>query len=210
MLRRTLLATAALVVPIGLLVVTAPQAAWALPNAHGTVSCPVYGGSGSVSPGLTPAGSPGGVKINFKANVGYASGGPCGGTVTSPPGVKVVSGTLTGTGYYNAVAAHPNGSACPNFVGPDVVGKITVVIKWTVLGPPIANTKIVYKNNTGTVTGPPVDTIKLKAPTGTATKTGSFATGVANTTKLVTNLPGPGCGPGPYSAFTITSGAISL
>ena len=53
MLRRSLLVTAALVVPIGLLVVTTPQAAWALPNAHGTRSCPVTLGSGTVHPGIS-------------------------------------------------------------------------------------------------------------------------------------------------------------
>ena len=39
MLRRTLIATAALLIPAGLVLVTAPQAAWALPNAHGIANC---------------------------------------------------------------------------------------------------------------------------------------------------------------------------
>ena len=79
MLRRTLIATAALLIPAGLVLVTAPQAAWALPNAHGIANCQIFSGHGTVSPGLTPAGSPGGVKINFTASLtSPAAGAPTG------------------------------------------------------------------------------------------------------------------------------------
>jgi len=216
MLRRSLLATAALVVPIGLLVVTAPQAAWALPNAHGTVRCPVTSGSGTVHPGLSVVGSHGGVKITFKATLGVPGALLCGGAVTSPPGDKIVGGTLTGSGYYNAPTTAANGSSCANFDGPDKLGVITVVIKWLTTGPPIANTKVVYKNNPGTVAGAVVDTITLKVPpAGSAVKSGSFAfppAGNPRLTKLVTTLPAPGgaCTAVPQTTFNITGGTVAM
>jgi len=215
MLRRSLLATAALVVPIGLLVVTAPQAAWALPNAHGTVSCPVTSGSGTVNPGISIAGSPGGVKITFKATLGN-TGALCAGLVTAPAGDKIIGGTLTGSGYYNAPTTAANGSSCANFDGPDKLGVITVVIKWLTTGPPIANTKVVYKNNPGTVAGAVVDTITLKVPpAGSAVKSGSFAfppAGNPRLTKLVTTLPAPGgaCTAVPQTTFNITGGTVAM
>jgi len=216
MLRRTLLTAAALLVPAGFLVVSAPQAAWALPNAHGTVRCPVTSGSGTVHPGLSVVGSHGGVKITFKATLGVPGALLCGGAVTSPPGDKIVGGTLTGSGYYNAPTSAANGSSCANFDGPDKLGVITEVIKWNVIGPPIANTKVVYKNNAGTVSGATVDTIDLNVPpAGTAVKAGSFAfppAGNPRVTQLVTTLPAPGagCPTVPQVNFTITGGVVAM
>ena len=77
-------------------------------------------------------------------------------------------------GYYNPVPSTGNGSSCSNFAGSDIVGKIKVKVNWSVTGPAIAATKVVYKNNTGTVVGSGTDTITLNAPTGTAVKSGSF------------------------------------
>ena len=211
MLRRTLIATAALLIPAGLVLVTAPQAAWALPNAHGIANCQIFSGHGTVSPGLTPAGSPGGVKINFTASLTSPAAGCPNGNVTSPVGDHILGGTVIGSGFYNAPTPAMHGSSCVNFAGPDVVGKITVTVKWLMTGPPVANTKIVYKNNPNTVVAAPNDTITLKAPPGTAAKTGSFAAPAnLNTVQLKTTLPGPGCGPGPWSAFKITGGVVTV
>ena len=215
MLRRSLLVTAALVVPIGLLVVTTPQAAWALPNAHGTVSCPVTSGSGTVHPGISIVGSIGGVKITFKATLG-STGALCGGLVTTPPGDKIFGGTVTGSGYYNAPTTAAHGSSCANFDGPDKLGVIKETITWLTTGPPIANTKVTYKNNPGTVAGAVVDTITLSVPpAGSAVKAGSFAfppAGNPRLTQLVTTLPAPGgaCTAVPQTAFKITGGTVSM
>jgi len=214
-MRRFLLVTAALLVPAGVLVAV-PQTAWALPNAHGTVSCPVTSGSGTVNPGISIAGSLGGVKITFKATLGSPTGVLCGGLVTAPAGDKIVGGTLTGSGYYNAPTVAAHGSSCANFDGPDKLGVITVVIKWLTAGPAIANTKVVYKNNPGTVAGATVDTITLKVPpAGSAVKSGSFAfppAGNPRLTQLVTTLPAPGgaCTAVPQTTFKITGGTVAM
>jgi hypothetical protein len=209
MLRRSLLVAAAILLPGGLLVVTTPEAAWALPSAHGIANCLIVSGNGTVSPGLTPTGSAGGVKIHFTASLTSPAAGCPNSNVTSPAGDVILGGTVTGSGFYNPVPATANGSSCANFAGPDVVGKIKVTIKWLMSGAPVANTTIVYQHNPGTVVAAPNDTITLKAPPGTAAKAGSFATPAGlNTVQLKTTLPGPGCGPGPWWTFTITGGNV--
>ncbi len=205
--RRILVAAA---IPATLLVMADVAPAGALgPNATGIANCRIYGGHGTLSPGLTPAGSPGGVKISFTATLTSPTGAPCGNAnVTSPPGVRIIGGTVTGSGFYNPPSSGI-GSSCANFHGPDTVGTITVRVHWATTGGPIADTVIVYHNNPNTVSGAPVDTIKLNAPPGTATKSGSF-TGppTQHTTELVTNLPAPPCGPGPFATFHISSGFV--
>jgi hypothetical protein len=206
MLRRLVIAACVLIVPMGLLIAVGQGTAVAkMPTkAKGIANCRISSGTGTLSPGLTPLGSPGGVKINFTA----ALDNPCpNSSVTKPKGVTVTGGTVTGTGFYNSIAG--GASSCTNFDGPDVVGTITVTVKWTTIGPPIANTKVVYKNNPATATGSPTDTITLLAPPGTALKSGSFtAPSSDNTTQLVTDLPAPPCGPGPFSTFNILGGFV--
>jgi hypothetical protein len=191
MLRRLVIAACVLIVPMGLLIAVGQGTAAAkMPTkAKGIANCRISSGTGTLSPGLTPLGSPGGVKINFTA----ALDNPCpNSSVTKPKGVTVTGGTVTGTGFYNSIAG--GASSCTNFDGPDVVG---------------ANTKIVYKNNPATATGSPTDTITLLAPPGTALKSGSFtAPSSDNTTQLVTDLPAPPCGPGPFSTFNILGGFV--
>ncbi len=187
-----------------------PAGASAIASAHavGKVTCFVQGGSGTLSPGLTPAGSAGGVKINFK---GTLVKNQCKSAVTKPKGDQVIGGTFSGTGFYNAPPAGGPGSSCANFDGPDVVGKITVTIHWATTGIAITPTTIVYASNPGTVSGSPTDTITLNAPPGTATKSGSFdAASTAALTQLVTDLPGPTCGAGPFGTFHIVNGAVKV
>ena len=207
MIRRSAFVGALVAVSLGLFVAVPSDAASPnLPIATGKAICKISSGGGTLSPGLTVGGSPGAVKINFSATM--VVGGFCGGTVTYPSGVTVVGGTLTGTGYYNPVPSTGNGSSCANFAGSDIVGKIVVKVNWSVTGPAIAPTKVVYKNNTGTVVGSGSDTITLNAPSGTAVKSGSF-TVPANPHKLVlvTTIPGPTCGSGSYSTFSILPGS---
>ncbi len=205
--RRILVAA---VIPASLLVMTEVAPAGALgPNATGIANCHIYGGHGTLSPGLTPAGSPGGVKIAFAATLNNPTGALCANAnVTSPAGVKIIGGTVTGSGFYNAPPGM-NGSSCANFHGPDKVGTITVRVHWMTIGGPIADTVIVYTANPNTVSGAPVDTIKLVAPPGTAAKSGSFVgPPTLHTTELVTNLPAPPCGPGPFATFHISGGFV--
>jgi hypothetical protein len=213
MLRKVILSAGATALCAGLLVVVSAVPASAMPPAAaGTVFCGVsIGGSGTVHPGLTTAGSAGGVKIAFSAKL---STGNCNSQVTSPSGVVVTGGFLTGSGYYSTNL----GSSCANFDGPDTVGKITVVIHWTTTGGPIANTKVTYKLNLGTTSGFPTDTIDLVAPSGTAHKSAASSfftlpTVGPNETRLVTNLPAPGssgCTAVPFVHFQITGGDVNM
>ena len=202
----------AALVSMGALVVAGSGVAVAKspPKAKGIVNCTISSGTGTLNPGLTPGGRPGGVKINFKATVGTASAACPNAAIAKPKGVALLGGTVTGSGYYNALAAPASASSCADFDGTDVVGQITVTIAW-LTSPPgaIANTTIVYRNNPATVSGAPTDTITLDAPPGTATKTGSFAAPSSNNTvELKTDLPGPACGAGPFSTFNITGGNV--
>jgi hypothetical protein len=206
MMRRLLMTATAVIIPIGLLIAVDQGTAGAkmAVKATGIANCRISSGTGTLSPGLTPAGHAGGVKISFKAVLAQ----PCpNSSVTKPAGVTVTGGTVSGTGFYKAMAG--GASSCANFDGPDVVGKITVTVAWATAGPPIADTRIVYKNNPATASGSPTDTITLLAPPGTATKSGSFTAPASNdTTQITTDLPAPPCGPGPFSTFTITGGSV--
>ena len=202
--------TALAAAPVLALLLVPAGAASAGANAPGTgqVSCPVAGGgTGTVFPGLSVAGSPGGLKINFQ---GSFSAGNCASAVTQPPGDQVTGGTFSGGGYYTGAMA----SSCANFHGADVVGRIAVTINWITTGAPIAPTTIVYQNNPGTVSGTTIITLTA-APPGTAMKTGSFsAPGTPRFTQLKTNLPSPGptcpAAPSMSMPFTITGGQIKV
>ncbi len=213
MLRRLFAITAAMLIPMGLLVIadSGPAVAGGPPKAVGIANCHISSGSGTLKPGLTPLGTKGYEKITFSASLTFPAGPCANSNVTSPAGVTILGGTVTGSGIYGPP---PGGkaSACPNFDGPDVLRHLTVTISWLTSGPPIAKTKIVYKGNAGTVSGAPTDTITLDTPpAATAVKTGSFAAPpTLHTVQLVTNIPGPGCGPGPYSIFSISGGVVTV
>jgi hypothetical protein len=193
-----LAAAPVLALPLG---PAAAAPATAASPASGRVTCPIAAGTGTLSPGLTSAGSLGGIKISFNGKLA----GNCASAVTQPQGDQVTGGTFTGGGFYTGATA----SSCANFDGVDVVGQITVVITWKTTGAPIARTTIVYKSNPGTVSGS--ETIALNAPPGTATKAGSFSAGTLHLTQLKTNLPGPVCPPGPpITTFTITGGEVKV
>jgi hypothetical protein len=215
MIRRTLAFAAVLTIMLGGLFVATQEAAVAAPIATGTATCPVVGGSGTVNPGLSAPGSPGSVKITYKATIGHpGSTILCGGTVTSPTGVLVVGGTVTGSGYYNPPTAAAHGSSCVNFDGPDKVGVIKETIVWATIGGPIANTNITYTGDVASTTGPlnGFDTLTLKAPYGVKTAGSSFhVPALPVTSKFVTTLPAPGthC-VGTTTAFKITGGAVAM
>lgn len=213
MIRKASLAMAAMLFPIGLILVTAPGSALAggLPKATGIANCHISTGAGVVTPGLTPVGSAHKVKIVFSASLTFASG-PCGNAnVTSPPGVTILGGTVTGTGVYVAPAG-TTANACPNFDGPDILKHFDVKVDWKTSGPAIAPTKLVYKGNSGSVSGAPTDNVTLDMPpAATAGKAGSFlAPSTLHTVQLDTTLPGPGCGGGPFMNFGITGGVVTV
>jgi hypothetical protein len=209
---RSVATATAVLLSMGVLMVAGSgvTVAKALPKAKGIVNCAIFSGTGTLNPGLTPAGQPGGVKINFTASVGTASAACPNAAIVKPKGVTLLGGVVTGSGYYQALAAPASASSCADFDGTDVVGQITVTIAWQTSPPgAIANTTIIYKNNPATVSGAPTDTITLLAPPGTATKTGSFAApSSSNTVELKTDLPGPACGAGPFSTFNIVGGNV--
>ena len=213
MRRKLLTMTAALLVPMGLLVIadSGPAVAGGPPKAVGIANCNISSGSGTLTPGLTPLGAKGYVKIAFSASLTFPAAPCVNSNVTFPPGVTILGGTVTGSGIY-APPAGGNASACPNFDGPDILRHLTVSINWMTSGPPIAKTKIVYKGNAGTVSGVPTDTITLDTPpAATATKTGSFAAPpTLHTVQSVTNIPGPVCSPVPYSNCNISGGFVTV
>ncbi len=206
MLRKSLLVGAAIVVPAGVFLVITPGIASANPVATGSASCTQVTGSGSIHPGISLAGSPGGEKVTFTAKLTACANS----NVTSPSGTAITSGVATGSGYFNSSAA--NGSKCVKFDSAATsVGVIKVKVKWNVApSPAIANTKLKYTGNPAPITGPVngFDTITLAAPAAAA---GSFSAGPPDTVQLNTTLPAPGthC-VGTTTSFKIISGLVSI
>ena len=199
--------TALAVAPLLALALVSGGAVPAAAGVHGSgkVSCPIAGGTGTLSPGLTTNGGANAVKIGFHGTFVMNN---CTSEVILPAGDTVTGGTFTGGGYYRGSM----GSSCANFDGADVVGRIEVTITWNTTGTSIAPTTIVYRHNPGTVSGTPFDTIALNAPPGTATKSGSFNSATTpRLTQLATNLPGPSCPPGPpLTTFVIVGGEVKV
>jgi hypothetical protein len=213
MFRKLLTMAAAVLVPMGLFVIadSGTAVAGGPPKAMGIANCHISSGSGTLTPGLTPLGTKGYEKVTFTASLTFPAGPCANSNVTFPSGVTILGGTVTGSGIYRPPAGG-NASACPNFDGPDILRHIKVTIHWLTSGPPIAPTKIVYTGNPGTVSGAPTDTITLDTPPAlTAIKTGSFAAPpTLHTVQLNTNIPGPGCGPGPYTTFNVSGGVVTV
>jgi hypothetical protein len=203
-------ATATLV--LGVLTLVGSGVAWAAPVASGTATCPVQSGSGTLSPGLTAAGQPGGVKITFKAKLGPSSTAGCSGSATLPSGLPVVinKGTLTGSGFFNGPGS-ASGNSCVNFDGPDILGTIKATVHW-VASHPIAPSHVSYTGGTPAVSGSPTDTISLPATGTTTAKTGSLALPpLPDSITLVTNIPSTCLASSPpFTHFTITGGVVSL
>jgi hypothetical protein len=212
MLRNPLPKLATAAVLLGVLAFVEPGVAWAAPMASGTVTCPVVSGAGTLSPGLTAAGSPGGVKITFHAKLGPVPTAGCSSSAVLPSGLPVTikGGKLTGSGFFNGPPSSGIGSSCANFDGPDVVGTIKAKVAWAA-SHAIAPSKVVYTGGTPAVSGSPTDTIQLPATGTTTTKSGSFTTPpLPNTIKLVTNIPSTCTSGPPITTFTITGGSVSL
>jgi hypothetical protein len=183
-------------------------AAYGPAKAAGIANCHIAAGSGTLTPGLTPTGTKGKVKISFTASLTD----PCpNASVTSPSGVTILGGTVTGVGVY-APPVSGDASACPNFDGPDILRHLAVTVAWTTSGPAIAKTRVAFRGGTGTVSGSPTDAITLDTPpVPVVVKAGSFAApSTTHTVQLDTTIPGPGCGPGPYTTFTITGGVVTV
>jgi hypothetical protein len=198
---------------LGFLALVEPGVAWAAPVATGTAICPVQSGSGTLSPGLTDAGGPGGVKINFTAKLGPTPLAGCSGSAMIPGAlVTITGGTLTGSGFFNGPAGSTTGNSCVNFDGPDVLGMITAKVVWSA-SIPIAPSKVIYKHGSPAVGGAPTDTVSLPAPGTITIKHGSFHTPVLpEDINLTTDIPStcPGEVPPGITTFTITGGKVSL
>lgn len=209
--RKSLFIAAAILLPAGALVGVTPGLAGATPPAAvGSVTCLIAGGSGSVHPGISPAGSIGGVKISFSGELTT-----CTSSVTFPTGVAVTGGSFKGSGDFEAPTSTSNGSSCANFDGSDPVGKIKVKITWTTVGPAIARTTVTYTSEPGpiAVTGPTngSDTIRLENPYGVLSAGSSFSPPQPDTVLFGTNLPAPGTGcVGTHTTFTIPGGGVTF
>jgi hypothetical protein len=212
MVRNRLAKMAAFALLLGFLALVEPGVAWAAPVAVGTASCPIIAGAGTLSPGLTAAGSPGGVKITFHATLGPTPLSGCASSVhlvTGAP-VTITGGTLKGAGFYNGPAGS-SGNSCANFDGPDILGKIVATVKWAAV-PAIAPSKVVYKGGTPSVSGAPTDTISLPALGGITVKSGSLTSpALPHDIKLVTDIPSTcAATSAPVTTFTISGGNVSL
>jgi hypothetical protein len=189
-------------------VLLAPDAAAStatIAKATGTANCRISSGTGTLSPVLTSAGSANThtMRISFKATL---DAGCSSSSVTSPSGVTVTGGAVSGVGTYRGAPAN----SCADFDGSDSVGRLTVTILWVTSGAPIANTKIVYKGNTGTVSGTTADTIALTAPPGTVTVSGSFSSPSSSATvSLTTTIASPPCSTG-VSTFSVSKGKVAV
>jgi hypothetical protein len=210
MIRRLLVTIGATLSLMGSVVIigAGTAAAYGPAKAAGIANCHIAAGSGTLTPGLTPTGTKGKVKISFTASLTD----PCpNASVTSPSGVTILGGTVTGAGVY-APPVSGDASACPNFDGPDILRHLAVTVAWTTSGPAIAKTRVAFRGGTGTVSGSPTDAITLDTPpVPVVVKAGSFAApSTTHTVQLDTTIPGPGCGPGPYTTFTITGGVVTV
>jgi hypothetical protein len=215
MIRPTLVKVATPALIIALMTLAAPGVAWAAPVATGTATCPIISGSGTLHPGLTAAGSPGGVKITFKATLGPVPVAGCSSTAVLATGlpVSITGGTLKGSGSFNGPPGilPISGNSCASFDGPDILSTIKAKVHWNA-APAIAPSKVTYTGGTPAVSGAPTDTISLPAPGTSTVKAGSLATPpLPDSIKLVTNIPSV-CAPTapPVKTFTITGGSVSL
>jgi len=214
------LAVTALLVPGAVLVTPGVAGAGNPPPiAIGGAGCPIQGGKGTLSPGLTPTGKPGPLKFHFAAKLGtLPDGQACSSNITFPAGDLVTGGTVTGSGTYVASAFGGNPSSCVDFDGPDVLSTGKFTIKWKMTGAAIVPTGALFTDFTNTVAGTTTDQIKMYFFTGTGTEgvSGSFTTppsppfppSVILDTTIPSPPPGGSCVAGPYKKFTITGGTV--
>ena len=112
----------------------------AAPTRRRGPDCSHFVGTGTLSPKLTAVGTSG-IKITF---TGTATG--CVGLNKRNnlgPAVTIVKGTVKGSGYFTGALA----AKCANFEGAaplDKVGRITMSVVWTVVGPAVQPSAVTY------------------------------------------------------------------
>lgn len=197
--------------PIGLLaaltfllavvgVVVTPGVSGAAPPASGNVSCRVSGGTGTFSPPLTFAGTPGGDKFTFKA-----TSRSCSGSVVSAAGLPVhVSGaTLKAVGYWNPT------NSCAG-LPTDLLGVVTWKITY-VSTPAIAATTVTTSGGTPWVVSGTHFEFTFPAGGSISSSAGSFAPVPALTVVLKTSiLSACSTGWGPYPTATVRAGHFAV
>lgn len=181
-------------------------ASWAgPPDAHGNVGCKVTG-SGTFSPKLTHAGSPGGVKYTFKA-----VSKDCGGSVHLVTGlpVSITGVTIQASGFWNPTVG-PTGSSCASLPN-DKVGSLSMKFTWT-SAPAIAPTTLTITGGKPWVASGTVFDYKFPHLGGAiGAPAGSFAPPTALSYTWFTNIVNPcGLAWGPYPTFVIPGGFFNL
>jgi len=202
MFRKLAVVSAVVALEVGL-VVGLSGVASAAPALSGNVSCASFVGTGTFGPGLTVAGSPGGVKITYKGTLSGCTGG----SINYAGAIHTVTGgRVKGSGYFTGVT----GSKCANFQGAipvDNVGKIKMKVNWT-LSPPlvVAPSKVTYG-----VGGPykaPVAGVTMSLEMGAVPVTptvvaGSYAGSIVQDTVMGITVPLAGCPVGPPFVFPV-------
>jgi hypothetical protein len=182
-------------------IIATPGVSGAQPPGSGQVKCTGLTGSGTFSPALTAAGSPGGDKFTFKV-----VSKSCNGSVQGGGAVVTIHGAkLKIQGYWNPT------NDCAGLTS-DTLGTVTWTYTW-VSTPAIAPT--VVTSNGGmpwVVVGPK---FHFEFPPGTPPPTASAAAGssfpaltaATMTDNLKTNMPGAcSTGWGPYPTANVTNG----
>ncbi len=175
------------------------------PDAHGKVGCKVTG-SGTFSPKLTHAGSPGGVKYTFKATSKDCSSAA---RLVSGQPVQITGVTIQANGFWNPTVG-PTGSSCASLPN-DKVGSLTMTFTWTSV-PAVAPTNVTITGGKPWVATGTVFDYKFPHLGGViGASGGSFAPPTALSYTWFTNIVNP-CTPtwGPYPTFVITGGFFNL
>jgi hypothetical protein len=211
MIRRLAVVSAFVVLQAGVLFGVSGEAS-AAPVLVGHVTCSIFKGTGKFSPGLTTAGSAGGVKITAKGKFAGCTGGSI--TISSVTHTVTGGSATINDWYFTGTTA----SKCADFQGAvpvDKVGLIKMTVKWT-LTPPlvVAPSHVKYSAGTYSAVTPPFGPMALDlgaaaTPPSTTSITGSYAAD-ALTQNTLMNIPTPpaGCPVGP--AFTWPSGGMAF
>jgi len=202
MVRKAALLAVAVLVQAGIFIGVAGPS-WALPPPLvGTTNCANFVGAGVFGPGLTVPGVGTAVKITYHGTVSGCVGLNRRNGVG--PAVTITSGAVKGSGYFTGALA----SKCANFEGAapaDRVGRITMTVAWTVVGPAVQPSAVTY--NAGLYTDPlTVGRINLtlgRPLTPTVVGAGSFAGSLIQRTIMRITTNAAHCPVGPAFAFPL-------
>ncbi len=167
-------------------------------TAAGTVTCKVAG-SGTFSPKLTLAGTPGGDKFQFKVKSTKCKGSVTGGGAV----INVTGATLTVTGYWNPT------NSCAG-LPTDTQGTTNWKFTW-VSTPAIAPTTVTTTGGVPWVPSGPVDKFTFPAGGTIGASAGSFAPVTPLTSSFRTSISSAcSSGWGPYPTTAVTAGNFTV